>query len=152
MALIAVNRAGREAAVIRSVPFIVVDTVGGCPGRMVVNVSVANQSDRPEFTSSPAGARAPPRAHLRAYLGTVPDYSQSEVTGVSLSGVSKGGPAERAGLRAGDIVVELGGRRIENIYDYTFAIEALRVGEPVSVVVLRGGKTQTFTVTPESRD
>lgn len=117
-----------------------------------IALSLAGRSDRPEFTASPAGARAPARAHLRAYLGTVPDYSQSEVTGVSLSGVSTGGPAEEAGLRAGDIVLELAGRRIENIYDYTFAIEALRVGEPVSVVVRRGEKTRTLTVTPESRD
>ncbi|MFP6641285.1 MAG: M28 family peptidase [Myxococcota bacterium] len=117
-----------------------------------IAVSLASQSNRPDFTPSSEGARAPARAHLRAYLGTVPDYSQSEVIGVPLSGVAAGGPAKRAGLRAGDVVIELAGRRIENIYDYTFAIEALAVGESVSVVVLRGGEARTFTVTPESRD
>ena len=41
---------------------------------------------------------------------------------------------------------------IENIYDYTYAIEALKIGEPVQIIVLRGGKQLKLEVTPGSRD
>jgi C-terminal processing protease CtpA/Prc len=57
------------------------------------------------------------RANLTAYLGTVPDYGQTDIQGVKLGGVTKGAPAEKAGLLAGDIIIELAGRKIENIYD-----------------------------------
>ncbi len=92
------------------------------------------------------------RARLRAYLGTIPDYAQGEVSGVKLSGVIGGGPAAQAGLQGGDVIVELAGRKIENIYDYTYAIEALKIGQPVTIVVQRGGERLTFQVTPGSRE
>ncbi|MDA2935097.1 M28 family peptidase, partial [Acidobacteria bacterium AH-259-D05] len=92
------------------------------------------------------------RANLRAYLGTIPDYSQSDVIGVKLSGVMKGAPAEEAGLEGGDIVIELAGKKVENIYDYTYAIDALKVGSPAKVIVLRGDQRITLTVTPSSRE
>ena len=91
------------------------------------------------------------RSGMRAYLGTIPDYAQTDRQGVRLSGVIDGGPAERAGLRGGDVIVELSGRQIENIYDYTYAIDALKVGEGVEVVVLRGGDRVEIEVVPESR-
>lgn len=92
------------------------------------------------------------RANLTAYLGTVPDYGQTDIQGVKLSGVTKGAPAEKAGVLGGDVIVELAGRKIENIYDYTYAIEALKIGEVVKVKVLRGQQSLEMEVTPTSRN
>lgn len=92
------------------------------------------------------------RASLRAYLGTVPDYAQTDAKGVLLSGVAKGGPADKAGVKGGDIIVKLAGKVIENIYDYTYAIEALKSGQEVELTVTRDGKDVTVKVTPGSRD
>jgi hypothetical protein len=92
------------------------------------------------------------RAALRAYLGTVPDYAQSDVKGVMLSGVAKGGPAEVAGVKGGDVIIKLAGKAIENIYDYTYAIEALKSGQETEILVLRAGKEIAMKVTPASRD
>ena len=117
-----------------------------------ISISLATQSLPPRFQPGESTQRGPVRAHLRAYLGTVPDYAKSEVMGVSLSGVTRDGPAERAGLQSGDIIVELAGRKIENIYDYTFAIEALKIDEPISLSVEREGQIKEFTVVPTSRD
>ena len=89
---------------------------------------------------------------LRATLGTIPSYSEGDVSGLPISGVTRGGPAESAGLRGGDRVVEVAGGRIENIYDYTYAIDALVVGEPVGIVVLRDGERLSFEITPASRE
>jgi S1-C subfamily serine protease len=84
-------------------------------------------------------------------MGTIPDYAPGDVEGVKLSGVRAGGPAEKAGMQGGDIIVEVAGKAIKNIYDYTYAMDALKIGEGVPVVVVRDGKRVTLTVTPEAR-
>jgi hypothetical protein len=90
------------------------------------------------------------RDGLRAYTGTIPDYG-AEVQGLRLSGVIAGGPADRAGLREGDVIIEFGGRTITNIYDYTYALEAAKIDEPVRVVFQRDGARHEVTVTPTRR-
>jgi hypothetical protein len=90
------------------------------------------------------------RETLRAYLGTIPDYA-TEVQGVKLSGVRAGAPADKAGLKGGDIIVEFGGTRIANIYDYTYSLDAVKIGQPVTVVVLRNGERLSLNITPEAR-
>lgn len=93
-----------------------------------------------------------PRARLTAYLGTIPDYVAGDIKGLKLSGVAKDGPAEKGGLQGGDVIVELAGRKIEDIYDYTYAIEALKIGEAVRVVVQRGEDRIELSLTPASRE
>ena len=89
---------------------------------------------------------------MRLYLGTIPDYARGDVTGVKLSGVIKGGPADRAGVREGDTIVELASKKIENIYDYTYALDGLKIDIAVEMVVLRGDRRIKLTVKPESRE
>lgn len=93
-----------------------------------------------------------PRARLTAYLGTIPDYVAGNVKGLKLSGVAGEGPAANAGLKGGDIIIGLAGRKIEDIYDYTYAIEALKIGEEVDVVVKRGEDELSLKITPGSRE
>ena len=64
------------------------------------------------------------RGHSRV-TGTMPDYT-STAKGLLLGGVVAGGPAEQAGLAKGDVIVEIAGQSIANIYDYTFALELLK--------------------------
>lgn len=90
------------------------------------------------------------RDTLRAYLGSIPDYS-TEIKGVKLSGVRAGSPAEKGGLKGGDVIVEFGAQKIANIYDYTYALDAVKIGTPVKVLVEREGKRLQVTVTPEAR-
>ena len=92
------------------------------------------------------------RANLRAYLGTIPDYSQGDIVGVKLSGATKGGPADKAGIKGGDVVVNVSGKEVKNIYDYTYVLESLKVGEKVKITVLRKGKKVTLEVVPGSRE
>jgi len=90
------------------------------------------------------------RAGVRVFTGTIPDYS-TEVKGLLLSGVIGGGPAEQAGLRKGDIIVEIAGQSITNIYDYTYALDVLKIGQPTTVVFLRDGQRKETTLTPAAR-
>ena len=105
----------------------------------------------PQFTkvdqSMQSGAG---RAGVRVFTGTIPDYS-TEVKGLLLSGVIGGGPAEQAGLQKGDVIVEIAGQSITNIYDYTFALELLKIGQPAKVVYLRNGERKDTTLTPAAR-
>ena len=86
----------------------------------------------------------------RAYLGTVPDYV-TVVVGVKLDDVKSGGPAETAGVRGGDVILELAGTKIENIYDYTAVIDRLKPGQVVKIKVQRDAKTMELDLTPGSR-
>jgi len=107
--------------------------------------------ERPEYAKVQQSAPGPgSRDNLRAYLGTIPDYT-AEVAGVKLSGVRGGSPAEKSGLKGGDVIVGFGGQKIANIYDYTYALDAAKIGQPVALEIVRDGKQQTLTVTPEAR-
>jgi Tol biopolymer transport system component len=113
---------------------------------------VARRDEAPAYVELPRPQAGASRRNLRAYLGTIPEYGETATRGVKLNGVARGGPAEAAGLKAGDVLVELAGRRLENVYDYTFALNALRVGEAVGVVVERKGERVTLQVTPAARE
>lgn len=106
----------------------------------------------PAYRAQTAPAGGVTRGGFRVFLGTIPDYAQTDVRGVRLSGVAPGGPAEQAGLQRGDVIVEVAGRAIENLYDYTFALEAMRVGEPVVIVVERDDARIEREIVPGSRD
>jgi Tol biopolymer transport system component len=115
-------------------------------------IDLAQRPERPDLAkverSSQEGGG---RETLRAYLGTIPDYTSSDIKGVKLSGVRGASPAEKAGLKGGDVIVEFAGQKIANIYDYTYALDAVKIGTPVEVIVERDGKRMTLTVTPEAR-
>ena len=114
-----------------------------------IAISVANEPQRIAFSKVKVEHRPTGRG-FRVYLGTVPNYSdQSE--GMKLDGVRPGSPAEKAGLRAGDIVVKLGKMPIKNVYDYTYALGEMRGGEEVEAVIRRDGKEMTMKITPEKR-
>ncbi len=114
--------------------------------------SVANREEVPDYIEMGKPHGPVGRVRLRAYLGTIPDYTQGDVTGVQLSGVAKGGPADLAGVRGGDIVVTLTGKTVENIYDYTYVVDSLKIGEPVGIAVLRNGRRVELTIAPASRE
>jgi S1-C subfamily serine protease len=54
-------------------------------------------------------------------------------------------------LKGGDIIVEFAGQKVANIYDYTYALDAVKIGQPVAIAVMREGKRVVLNVTPEAR-
>jgi Zn-dependent M28 family amino/carboxypeptidase len=114
---------------------------------------VARVSDTPQppaFAKVEQSQQTANRTGLRVFTGTVPDYTAA-AKGLLLGGVVGGGPAEQAGLQKGDVIVEIAGQTIANIYDYTYALELLKVGQPASVVYLRNGERRQTTLTPGAR-
>ena len=64
--------------------------------------------------------------------------------GLRITGVREGSPADRAGLEAGDVIVEFDGKAVADIYAYTYALREKKPGDAVKVVVERAGQRLTF--------
>ena len=112
---------------------------------------VADASDPPVFAKvEPQTRGRGARDGIRLYTGTIPDYA-TETKGLLLGGVSAGGPAEQAGLQKGDVIVEIAGQSIANVYDYTYALDLMKPDEPVKVLYLRNGEKRETTLTPRAR-
>jgi hypothetical protein len=114
--------------------------------------AVADAPTRIAFTRVPAekeeqqsGSRG-----FRVWVGGIPDYSQ-EGPGVRFSGVSPGSPAEKAGLKGGDVLVKFGDKEVRNIYDYTYALGERKPGDAVRIVVKRDGTEVPLDITLGSR-
>lgn len=71
-----------------------------------------------------------------AYLGTIPDFSQTE-GGVLISGAREGSPAAQAGLVAGDVIVKFDDVRVDNLYDYAYALRSRKPGQSVTLTIRR---------------
>jgi C-terminal processing protease CtpA/Prc len=106
---------------------------------------------RPLFTKSKEPGPQQTRGGFRVYLGTIPDYGE-EVEGVKLSGVREGSPAEKAGLKGGDVIVECAGKKVKNIYDFTFILQEHKVGDVIEIIVQRDSQRLRFSATLGTRD
>src|SRR5579859_3285999 len=120
---------------------------------MVENVSekIAAAPERPAFLT--VVEDKPPTSGgsgYGAYFGSIPDFGHVE-NGVKFSDVKQGSPAAKAGLKAGDVLVQFGDRPIKNLYDFTDALRRSKVGEVVEVQVLREGKPVNASVKLEQR-
>ena len=84
------------------------------------------------------------------YFGSIPDFGQTE-NGVRFSDVKPGSPAAKAGLRAGDVLIQFASKPVKNLYDFTDALRSSKVGDVVPVTVLRDGKELKVEVKLEQR-
>jgi hypothetical protein len=109
---------------------------------------IADRSQPLTFVRAVASAPSmSTRENTSAYLGSIPDMGAAEVSGVRLTGVRAESPADKAGIKAGDIIVEFAGKPIKDLYAYTDALYAQKPGDTVDVVVLRGTERLTLKVT-----
>ena len=116
----------------------------------VIATRLLESDQAPQFVKVEQSSQTANRTGVRVFTGTVPDYA-ADAKGLLLGGVIGGGPAEQAGLQKGDVIVEIAGQTIANIYDYTYALELLKIGEPVKVVYMRGTERRETTLTPAAR-
>jgi hypothetical protein len=109
-----------------------------------VSWQLANDAARPEYVrvsepSAPQGAVGGGGGYGPAF-GSVPDFSEVPGGGVKFADVRDGSPAAKAGLKAGDILVEFDGKKIQNLYDFTYALRSKKPGDTVLVKVIRSGQ------------
>jgi len=114
-----------------------------------VALSIVNSEVRPDYISVEKKDTGRMMGS-RVYVGTVPDFA-GEVDGYKLGGVTDGSPAAKAGLQAGDIIIQFGEKKISNIYDFTYAIGNYVPGDKVNVIIKRGEKEMTVEIELGSR-
>ncbi len=74
----------------------------------------------------------------RAALGVIPDYGTDDMTpGVRIMGTHPGSAAEKAGMRSGDILIQIGASRIDSLNDLEEYLEKAKPGEKVNLIFLR---------------
>jgi hypothetical protein len=117
-------------------------------GSMMTDIAIAlaEAPERPHYQDAPGGAETLGGGGDRPYFGSIPDFAQDQV-GYALTGVTKGGPAERAGIKAGDIIIQLGDSKIGNLEDFDSALRKFKAGEKAPVVVKRGTEQVKVEVT-----
>jgi hypothetical protein len=86
----------------------------------------------------------------RVSFGTVPDFAFPG-PGVKVAGVTPGSPAEKAGVREGDVLTELGGRPIADLKGFSGMLRELAPGQTVQVVLERAGRKESLEVTVAER-
>ena len=73
-------------------------------------------------------------------------FGLKEKEGALISQLYEGSPAEKAGLKVGDIVIEIDGKEIENSQSVVREVLKKQVGQQVEIVVLRDGKRKTVSI------
>jgi len=113
-------------------------------------IEMATADTRPEFTVAANESLKPnPAARgSRPYFGSIPDLG-STVEGYALSGVAKDGPAEKGGLKSGDVIVGLADNKIGNLADFDSALRKFKAGETVELTIRRGSEELKLKVTLE---
>ena len=115
-----------------------------------MTTALANRPTRLTFVDVPppapkAGAAV--TSGYGAYLGTIPDMASGEAGGVKITGVSKGSPAELAGMQGGDMITKIGDYDVADLAGMTDALRAYKPGDKVVVVVMRDGVEKKLDVT-----
>ena len=116
-------------------------------------LAIAALPESPVFASLPG---RPPSAETgerrigSVYLGIIPEYGRS-IDGVLLAGVAAGSPAAAAGLREGDVIIQLADKKISNIEDLTDALGAYKPADQVTIIVRRSNATSALKTTLGSR-
>ncbi|HEX9084910.1 MAG TPA: M28 family peptidase [Gemmatimonadaceae bacterium] len=110
--------------------------------------AVADRPARLTFVRiAPPARTAVSEEGKQTYLGTIPDMGASDIKGLRLTGVRAGSPADLGGLKTGDVIVELGGAAVKDLYSYSDALYSHKPGDVVKIVVLRGGARLELSVT-----
>jgi len=110
---------------------------------------IAALPERPAYQAvqaqAPSEGRAP--TAYRVVMGLSPGYGDDGKPGMAVEAISPEGPADLAGLKAGDRIIRIDAKKVANIYDYMATLRNNKPGDQVNVVVLREGKELTLTVT-----
>ena len=119
-----------------------------------VAVELARDPGRPTFQTvvenNPHSGSTGGGGGYGPYFGSIPDFGQTE-NGVKFSDVKPGSPAAKAGLKAGDVLIQFGDKPIKNLYDFTDALRRSKIGDVIPVTVLRDGKELKVDVKLEQR-
>ncbi|MEZ6139522.1 MAG: M28 family peptidase [Zavarzinella sp.] len=108
---------------------------------------IAAAPTRPEYVAGMTGSMSAGRRGPK--LGVMPSYGTPDIEGMVVGGIIPGGAAEAGGMKKGDIIVNITGKRIRNINDYMAVMGDQKVDEEIDVTVTRDGKEVKLKVKPK---
>lgn len=117
---------------------------------MRVVSAVAREATPPAYVKIEAPARGQGGGY-GPFFGVIPDFGEADRPGVRITGVRPGSPAEKAGVRAGDVIVRFAGVDVKTLEDLTFALRGHRAGDRVDVVIDRDGQERQVSAVLENR-
>jgi aminopeptidase YwaD len=97
------------------------------------------QEAGPKFQRSRGG-------RLKVTFGVMPDFAGLEKRGLRIDAVTPGKPAEKAGMKKGDIITAIEGKKVGGIHDYMSRLQTMEVGQQVSVDIIRDEKETVLIV------
>jgi membrane-associated protease RseP (regulator of RpoE activity) len=113
-----------------------------------ITSDIADRPGRLSFVRAPVAAPSTSaRTGSQAWLGTIPDMGAGDVKGLRITGVRAGSPADSAGLREGDVIVEFDGKAVTDLVTYSEALYARQPGDTVEIVFMRGAGRMTARTT-----
>lgn len=110
-----------------------------------VVIQTAAAPERPDYINI-TGMASLERTGNRPYFGSIPDFGK-DVAGYAIQGVAPGSPADKGGLKSGDVIIRLGSNRIGSLEDFDLVLRKFQPGEQVEVGIIRDGKEETLKVT-----
>ncbi|MHC4959511.1 MAG: S1C family serine protease [Planctomycetota bacterium] len=88
----------------------------------------------------------------RAWLGVRVTPRPGSEPGLEIVSLTKGGPAQRAGLKVGDIILRIAGQRLEVLSELRWALRATRVGQPVRLSFRRESRLLNSVLVPAQKN
>lgn len=103
-------------------------------------LDLINREENLTFQEAGPKQRASGGRRFKVTFGIMPNFTSTENNGLGVDGVSKGGPAEAAGMKKGDRIVAINGLPVTNIYEYMSRLGKLEAGTMVNVDVIRNNE------------
>jgi S1-C subfamily serine protease len=103
-----------------------------------------DNKERPEYILVKGTAQIE-RGGSRPYFGSIPDFG-TEAAGYAISGVAPGSPADKGGMKGGDVIVQMGKQKIGSLDDFDLALRNFKAGDQVDITVMRESKEVTLKV------
>ncbi|MBK7884701.1 MAG: M20/M25/M40 family metallo-hydrolase [Chitinophagaceae bacterium] len=107
-------------------------------------VAATNKLPKLQFTKTREVAMSG-KSSFKVSLGIMPDYAFGS-SGVRADGISDGKPAQKAGLKAGDILLQLGEYKFSDVQSYMEVLSKFKKGDATTVKVKRGEQVLTFDI------
>lgn len=100
-------------------------------------VQLSTNKEKPIFTEITNDNSDNQSPSFNVTLGVIPSYGSQKI-GMEIDGISrKNGPADKAGIKKGDIIIEINNKKIRNIYDYMARLAELNSGDKIIVKIIR---------------
>lgn len=122
---------------LKSVTDYIYDVVTGVTNR---DALLTFQEAGPKTGSSKRGRRK------GVTLGIMPDFAGNVDKGLRADFVVPGRPADKGGMKKGDIITAINGMTVTNIHDYMYRLTRLKAGQTITVEVIRGDKTEVLLI------